>query len=292
MPFPPRPGIRRTVLLCGAAAALLTVAACAAPTSQTPATSPPAASALPGTHVHGLTVNGETGQVLLATHDGLFDATSSPATRIGDTNDLMGFTAGPGEGVFYASGHPGTGSDLPNPLGLIRSSDGGKTWEQLSRQGESDFHALTTTQSGIVAFDGQLRASTDGQSWNAIAADFRPTVLAGHPSSSTVLATTPTGIERSTDGGTIWKAVKDGPVIQFAAFANPTEAVGVKPDGTVHYSADAGATWTTRGRIDAPVMAIDAATGPDGTTRIWAATSTAVLVSTDGGTTFSPTKGS
>jgi hypothetical protein len=54
----------------------------------------------------------------------------------------MGFTAGKGSGVFCASGHPGEGADLPTPLGLIKSVDGGKTWEQLARQGESDFHAL------------------------------------------------------------------------------------------------------------------------------------------------------
>jgi hypothetical protein len=40
-------------------------------------------------------------------------------------------------------------------------------------------------------------------------------------------------------------------VIQYAAFAHPAEAAGVEPDGTVHYSADAGATWTRKGKIDA-----------------------------------------
>ncbi len=107
-----------------------------------------------------MSVNDDTSQILLATHDGLFDVTKQPASKIGGTNDLMGFTAGK-DGIFYASGHPpGPGSDLPNPpLGLIKSTDGGQTWEKLSRQGESDFHALTTSKSGIIAFDGQLRSS-------------------------------------------------------------------------------------------------------------------------------------
>lgn len=287
MPFPPTPGIRRAVMVSCGIAALLSVAACSTPTSHPSATtSAPGASTVPGTHVHGLTVSGETGQVLLATHHGLFDVTSSPATKIGGTNDLMGFTAGPAEGVFYASGHPGPGSDLPNPLGLLRSSDGGKTWDKLSRQGESDFHAMTTTQSGIVAFDGQLRVSTDGSTWNTIAADFSPAALAGHPNSNTVLATTPKGIQRSTDAGTTWKSVKDSPVIQFAAFAHPAEAVGVQPDGTVHYSADAGETWTTKGRIGAQVMAIASIKGADGNPWTWAAAPDGILVSTDAGMTF------
>lgn len=291
MPLPRAGRTKNYAVLSAAAAALLALAGC------TPATSPPAGatgasgtagSMMPGSHVHGLAVSGETSQVLLATHDGLFDVTTTPAKKIGETNDLMGFTPGPSDGVFYASGHPGPGSDLPNPMGLIKSSDGGKTWEQLSRQGESDFHALATTQSGIVAFDGTLRTSTDGRAWSTVAADFAPAVLAGHPDSNTVLAPTPDGIQRSTDAGTTWKPLDNGPVIQFAAFAHPGEAVGVEPDGTVHYSPDAGGTWVKKGRIDAEVMAIASIKGEDGRPWVWAATPDGVVVSTDGGMTFRP----
>nr|WP_229666328.1 exo-alpha-sialidase [Pseudarthrobacter polychromogenes] len=283
-------------MLSAAAAALLALAGCAPASSPAPDTNGTATgtgtgsapSPLPGSHVHGIAVSGETSQVLLATHDGLFDVTTAPATKIGGTNDLMGFTPGPSDGVFYASGHPGPGSDLPNPLGLLKTSDGGKTWEPLSRQGESDFHALTATQSGIVAFDGVLRTSPDGKTWTTVAADFAPAVLASHPDSTTVLATTQDGIQRSTDSGNTWTQLENGPVIQFAAFAHPAEAVGVEPDGTVHYSADAGETWTEHGRIDAEVMAIAALKGEDGRPWIWAATADGVMVSTDGGMIFRP----
>ncbi|KRE47614.1 hypothetical protein ASG92_10305 [Arthrobacter sp. Soil736] len=290
MPISPKSMPRSAAVMASAAALLLALAACtpAAEQSTDTSSSGQAGSGLPSAHVHGLSVNGGTSQVLLATHDGLFDVTKQPASKIGGTNDLMGFTAGKDSGVFYASGHPGNGSNLPNPLGLIKSADGGKTWEQLSRQGESDFHALTTTKSGIVAFDGTLRTSPDGKTWKTVAADFAPAVLAGHPDSDTVLATTPDGIQRSTDGGTTWVPVKSGPIIQFAAFANPAEAVGVEPDGTVQYSADAGTTWTKKGRIDSQVLAIAAVKGADGNPWIWAATPAGVLVSTDGGATFRP----
>ena len=241
---------------------------------------------MPDAHIHGLSVSSKTGQVLLATHDGLFDMTKQPAAKIGATKDLMGFTGGTDHSVLYASGHPGEGSDRPNPLGLIRSTDGGKSWEQLSRQGESDFHALTATKFGIVGFDGALRTSTDGKIWNTVAADFIPAVLAGSPTGDTVLATTPQGIRRSTDGGQTWKTVDTGPVVQFAAFASPTEAVGVEPDGTVHYSADAGATWTRKGRIQGAVQAVAAVKGAHPS--IWAATADGLVVSTDGGITFQP----
>jgi hypothetical protein len=285
---------RSAARMAGAAALVLALAACTPATAPTPAAPPhqQTGRGLPSTHVHGLAVRGDTSQVLLATHDGLFDVTKEPATKIGDTNDLMGFTPGQDEGTFYASGHPGAGSDLPNPLGLIKSSDGGETWEPLSRQGESDFHALTTTKSGIVAFDGELRTSPDGKTWETVAAAFAPVALAGHPDSDTVLATTREGVHRSTDSGKTWVLVKSSPVIQFATFAHPTEAVGVEPDGTVHYSADAGATWTRKGRIDGQVLAIAAVKGADGNPWIWAAMPAGIVVSTDGGITFRPSDAS
>lgn len=285
MPFSPSSSLRAAAV---AAALILALSACAPATDPAADPSTPAAAALPGTHIHGLSVNADTGQVLLATHDGLFDVTNQPATKIGATIDWMGFTPGHDEGVFYASGHPGAGSDLPNPLGLMKSRDGGKTWEQLSQQGQSDFHALTTTKSGIVAFDGTLRTSPDGTTWTTVAAGFAPAVLTGHPHSDTVLATTPKGIQRSTDAGKTWALMTSGPVIQFAAFANPTEAAGVEPDGTVHTSADGGSTWTKKGRIEGEVQAIAATTNTDGKSGIWAATSAGIFLSADGGTTFQP----
>lgn len=287
MTFPSTSRIRPAAVLAAAAGLILALSACqpaSGPADPTPTHS--AASGLPSVHIHGLAVNGETDQILLATHDGLFDISKHPATQIGATNDLMGFTPGKDQGVYYASGHPGKGSNLPNPLGLIRSTDGGKTWEQLSRQGESDFHALTVTQSGIVAFDGILRTSPDGKTWTTVATDFSPAVLAGNPNSDTVLATTPGGLQRSNDGGKTWTLDPSAPVIQFAAFATPTEAVGVQPDGAIHYSSDSGATWTSKGRITGEVQAIAAAKGSDGKLRIWAATADGILTSTDGGETF------
>ena len=289
MSNPSRPRVRATAVLAAGAGLVLALSACSP--SFVPAGSSPAisngSSPMPDAHVHGLSVS-TTGQVLLATHDGLFDITKQPAAKIGATNDLMGFTGGTDHGVLYASGHPGEGSDMADPLGLIRSTDAGKTWETLSRQGESDFHALTATKSGIVGFDGALRTSPDGKNWTAAAGDFVPAVLAGNPTSDTVLATTPQGIRRSTDGGKTWTTVDSGPVVQFAAFASPAEAVGIEPDGTVHTSADAGATWTRKGKIDDTVQAVAAVKGAEANPTIWAATASGVVISTDGGVTFGP----
>lgn len=281
---------RPAAALAATGALLLTLSACAADTTTTAtsSTSAPstAGSSLPSSHVHGITVNRDTNQVLLATHEGLFDVTKTPATKIGPTNDLMGFTAAADQSVFYASGHPGPGSDLPNPMGLIKSVDRGKTWEQLSRQGESDFHALATTKSGIIAHDGTLRTSPDGKTWTDVPVEFVPAVLAGNPETDTVLATTRDGLQRSTDGGKTWTLIPTAPVIQFAAFATGTEVFGIEPDGAVHYSADAGATWLQTGSIQGQVQALTAVRKVEGKLSIWAVTTEGLRVSDDGGMVF------
>lgn len=279
---------RPAAAVCAAGALLLTLSACSPGTAGTPDAASPAASGLPSSHVHGLSVNSETGQILLATHEGLFDISKNTGVKIGATNDLMGFTAAMDEGVFYASGHPGKGSTMPNPLGLLKSSDGGNTWEQVSRQGESDFHALTTTKSGIVGFDGTMRTSRDGSTWTTSAAGFAPAILAGNPYSDTVLATTPEGLRQSSDAGNTWTMIQGAPVIQFAAFANAAEAAGVAPDGSVYLSVDGGLSWRNTGKIDASVQAVAASEGSGGSPWIWAATKSGLVVSTDGGVTFRP----
>lgn len=282
--------VRRSALVSLVAIPLF-LAGCAS--AGSPATEPsPNAAAL--SHVHGISVDPASSRILLATHDGLYDATKDPAVKVGDaTIDLMGFTTTAEPDVFFASGHPGPGSSLPNPVGLLQSTDAGKTWQQISRGGESDFHALTVSGHAIVAFDGQLRTSADGKTWTTPTATFVPAVLAGSPASTVVLATTETGVQRSTDSGTTWQAVPKSPIIQYAAFATsmektPTQAIGVEPNGTVHVSPDAGMTWKSAGKVIGQVEAVTAIEGDTGELKIWAATTTGVQVSTDGGKTFRP----
>lgn len=268
----------------------LALAACSPPPLATPPQPTPDAR---GSHVHGVAVAPMSSTVLLATHDGLLDASKEPAVKIGGSLDLMGFTPTGNPNIFYASGHPGAGSSLPNPLGLIRSKDGGKTWDPVSRQGQSDFHALTATKRGLVAFDGTVLTSTDGTAWTPAAATFAPAMLAGTPTSDVVLATTQEGLQRSTDGGRSWQINPSAPVIQFTAFATPddgatTEAIGVTPDGAVSISADAGLSWVRTGRISGEVQAVAAMEGTAGKPWIWAATAEGVQVSTDGGRVFRP----
>lgn len=245
---------------------------------------------LPSAHVHGVAVNPADDRVYLATHDGLFRYGESGPERVGPVIDLMGFSvAGPDR--FYASGHPGPGTDLPQPVGLIESTDGGGTWSELSRQGESDFHALTATDTGVVGFDGTLRRSDDGLSWSTLQAPAAPYALAAAPDGSTLLATTQEGPLRSTDAGATWQAVASAPLLQVVDWAAGQTVAGVTPEGTVAVSDDGGATWTTRGDVGAAPQAVGADTAPDGSLRVLVVTTEELLGSTDGGSTFEPFTG-
>ncbi|MBG6084506.1 F510_1955 family glycosylhydrolase [Zhihengliuella flava] len=246
-------------------------------------------------HIHGIHPDGD--RLLIATHHGLFvaglegmrsDGTlpggGGPTPR-GPQIDLMGFAAS--DEALYASGHPGAGSELPNPVGLMRSTDDGATWEPLSRAGESDFHALTTTDGAVVGFDGNLARTQDGVEWEAVDGP-DAFALAGHPAGPTVLATTPDGLWVSEDAGQTWAAAASQPdeVLQFVTFADADTAVGIAPDGSVHVSEDAGASWEERGLAGSAPSAV-AAQVREGQLHVWAAVGTAVVHSDDGGARFS-----
>lgn len=263
--------------------ALLT--ACSATTPST--VEPPAALTsgdYPPGHIHGMSVDPGTNRVLLATHDGLFDVSRKPAVKIGPTIDLMGFTTA-GDGTLFASGHPGPGTNLPDPVGLIQSSDAGQTWEPVSRQGESDFHALAATGDGLVGHDGRLLTSTDRERWEPATSDIPAYNLAGTSTGGVVLATTEDGLRRSTDSGRTWADVTGSPLLMFTTFSGD-DAVGISPDGRIHTSNDAGISWQARGTIDGEPAAIAATSTNDGTLRVWVATATGVQVSTDSGQSF------
>jgi photosystem II stability/assembly factor-like uncharacterized protein len=252
-------------------------------------TSPPAAGidgTLPAAHVHAVAVDPGDGTLLMATHEGLIGVGDDgrPAT-VGPVIDLMGFAvAGPGH--YLASGHPGLRTDLPNPVGLIESTDGGKTWAPLSRAGESDFHALTALPGGgALGHDGALRRTADGRVWEQLAIPAEPHTLTISPDGAAVLATTEQGLLRSTDTGSSWAPVTAAPLLQVVAWADSATIVGVDPAGAVWRSADAGDSWQQVAHLDAAPHAM-VAHGERDDVRIVVATEEALLESVDGGRSF------
>lgn len=92
-------------------------------------------------HVHGLGYSADGRQIYFAVHDGLRMYESGQwTTPEGPKHDYMGFSMV--DDGFYSSGHPAPGSNIKNPLGIIKSIDAGKTIEMLALYGEIDFHSM------------------------------------------------------------------------------------------------------------------------------------------------------
>jgi photosystem II stability/assembly factor-like uncharacterized protein len=111
-------------------------------------------------------------KVLVLTHEGLFELVSKSEMKLvgKDKFDVMGFTS-LGK-ILVASGHPSQGSKMPNPIGLVKSLDGGSTWKTVSLIGKVDFHSLEGAGSDLYGADsqtGNLMYSADsGKSWRSL----------------------------------------------------------------------------------------------------------------------------
>lgn len=94
-------------------------------------------------HVHGLAYSADGKRLMIPSHHGLAIYESGKWSKgPGPQHDYMGFSATAKH--LYSSGHPAPRSGLVDPFGLIRSKDGGKTWEKLGLEGETDFHLLAS----------------------------------------------------------------------------------------------------------------------------------------------------
>ena len=207
------------------------------------------------THIHRAVRDRDT--ILVATHQGLFRlAGAGQLVAVGPPIDLMGFDIAP-DGTYLASGHPAPESDLPQPVGLIQSTDRGRTWSLRSRGGQSDFHALTALGPGAMAFDDALRFSPDRVTWQDRQIQAPPRDLAAGPD-GTVLATTERGLLASADRGQTWRTLSTPQLLVTVAWAGPRTIVGASTTGVLMVSRDAGTTWSVGPRSVGDVSAVTA----------------------------------
>jgi hypothetical protein len=246
--------------------------AASASAAAAPATSASAADALVGS------IAGDSAHdtVLLGSGAGLFRAAARGglAQRIvGElrtpkgsgpvSSNLVVSSARPGE--LLASGHPETtGSPLPQNLGLIRSSDGGATWEPVSGLGREDFHILKAAGDRVVAVgaDGSaIQLSSDaGRTFHR--SRIPPSVpvdVAFDPGDPDLMAlTTEEGVYTSSDAGKSWRP-RDGGASAHLAWAASGDLYRADPGGRVLVSRDDGRTWKERASAGPPIdeMAAD-----------------------------------
>lgn len=214
-------------------------------------------------HVHGLGLNPADGSLYVATHTGLFRMPpgSEEAERVGDhLQDTMGFAV-VGPDRFLGSGHPDLRDDLPPLLGLIESSDAGRSWESVSLLGNADFHALRVDGSQVVGYDasgGRLMVSSDrGRTWRSSSppAAFADVVV-DPADPGRLVAASADGLMTSPDGGASWSRLGGAPI----ALAWPAAAAlySFAADGAVRVSADGGDSWVSRADLPGEPAAVTA----------------------------------
>jgi len=217
----------------------------------------PAADAGP-VHVHGLGVNPADEALFIATHTGLFRVGEgeSKAIRVGDSHqDTMGFTVA-GANRFLGSGHPDLRQDLPPLLGLIESTDEGRSWDPISLLGEADFHVLRSSGGRVYGYDvtdDRLLVSADaGRTWVRLVRPAPLLDLAADPSDSRHLVSVGVsdlgqGLYESRDGGRSWERMSDP--VGLLAWSATDRLYLVDGSGNVAVSADSGRSFEPRGSI-------------------------------------------
>lgn len=221
-------------------------------------------------HVHALGVNPADGALFIATHTGLFRAVrpeAKPKRVAGRFQDTMGFTV-IGADRFLASGHPDGREKLPPFLGLIESSDAGRTWQEVSLQGAMDFHVLEAAGRRIYGFGSEwesrrerLLVSDDrGESWSERPAPEPLIDLAVAPGDAdTAVAAGSRSLHVTRDGGRRWSelSVEPGLLTWVGRRLFLVDARGI-----VRMAMGAIDRWQVRGRVGGEPAAL--AVGPRG----------------------------
>lgn len=225
------------------------------------------ASSLPFTHIHALTVDAVSGDLVAATHEGIYDisiASDGSATFTGPRADLVFDPMGYVEfgDTAYASGHPGPSSPSsfgsPN-LGLIASTDGGMTWTNISLTGQTDFHALAVGPPlsagaaahvyGIDTSRPAIQRSADGGVTWADGAEIVARALLADPTTpGTVYATTEAGLAVSDDDAVSFTVDPAAPALfLIVSDAETQELVGVDTGGTLWRNTEGN--WVRGGTV-------------------------------------------
>jgi hypothetical protein len=180
-------------------------------------------------HGHGLSFSADGGALIAPSERGLAiyegGKWDEPA---GDSGGFSGFSAS--ERALYSSGHAQAGH---RARGLIRSTDGGRTWQALVLEGEADFpmvaagyrsgavYVLNTRSNSAMPAPGIYVTHDEGKSWRR--ADARGLEgeihgLAAHPHNPGVLAAaSASGLYLSSDAGRSFRRLdRRGPVTALA----------------------------------------------------------------------------
>lgn len=266
-------------------------------------------------HMHGVSYAQDGSSLFIATHEGLLTSKNGGASwsKVGKEDlDLMGFNVMP-DGTMITSGHPGKGSNYPNPLGFMKSQDAGQTWTPVSMEGKIDFHILVPNskqtnvlyglnQMGEGSYGAGIYKSTDGgKNWAQIKPSGLPddlhkvlSILSLSDNPDVLLAgVEEVGLLRSEDGGKTWKTYdKTRLLTAMQSIPNSNDILGyvITNNGNgIMISKDGGKSWDKLG-LDLGKDAIDyISVNPKNTNEIMASSfENSVFVTKDGGKSWTP----
>lgn len=219
-------------------------------------------------HVHGVGIDPVDSSILyIATHGDFYQSRNgAPPVKVDKVRaDYMAFNAPPDkDSPLYASGHPSSGGNT----GLIKSDDGGVTWQQVATILEPpvDFHAMSVSKSNpnmILGFDSAARGlfkTTDaGKTWSSIEYPDYISALAISPNDSQLIfAGTGKGIFKSSDGGKTWIHLKtyNGLTVHALAFDDKGIIFGSVGNFGLVKSNNLGEAWEDLQDIDLTVTSI------------------------------------
>ena len=206
-------------------------------------------------HIHGLGFDPQDRNILyIATHGDFYQSVNDgPPVKVDKQRaDYMAFNAPYSQGVpLYASGHPATGGNT----GLIKSTDGGKTWQQVATVLDPpvDFHAMSVTKVDsniIIGFDsegrGLFKTIDAGKNWQTLQFPDYVTALAISPTDPNVIfAGTGKGIYQSSDGANTWTQIRQYKgLLVFALTFDENGILYISTDTFgLSKSVDLGKTW-------------------------------------------------
>jgi len=190
------------------------------------------------------------GRLLIGTHTGVaeIDPVSGAVRKLGASRDDFMGLAGSTD-LLVASGHPGVGSLMPDPVGLIRSTDGAETWETVSLTGEVDFHALAIDGGQVAgsATAGELLYSADGgATWSTIAQG-EATSLAWFD--GRLWIADGSSLATWTPGDAAPQTVPEAAGVFVAAASDASLLWVLGPDGSLLATED-GVKWNSAGSVD------------------------------------------
>lgn len=205
-------------------------------------------------HIHGLGIDPVDRTILyIATHGDFYHShDGAPPFKVDIVRaDYMAFNAPPSAGIpLYASGHPSTGGNT----GLIKSIDGGQSWENVAKVLEPpvDFHAMAVSRSNpnvIIGFDsggrGLFKTTDAGNTWETLQyPDYISALAISTHDSQIVFVGTGKGIFHSNDGAKSWTQLDQYKGLTMLALTFDEEGILYASNQFgLSRSTDLGKTW-------------------------------------------------